>query len=308
MKKVITILSLVILSFTTKQYAQGSLTPSDWLQIAFEDATGAKDTVVIGHYYDTCYYSTCQAYVSAGIDTAFGEVNIGPPTTPGFAARIENLVQDGAPYNMWTKRDIRMCDTTAEYALWYNFFNDPLFYYIRFYNYTTPIIATINIHRTDAFLPDSADLGCFCVYNSLLGNPKERFGNGWSRWYSDTVNNISAQWDYDAIISPNLIDTLNAPLVQSYVFAPYYLITDIIYYNAKNEGFEIFPIPTSDYLNVKTSNAEDWVVEIFNTKGEMIYKDKTEDKKINVAILSRGIYLLKLNTGKKELTFKFIKT
>lgn len=295
----------------TASNAQGSVTPSEWLEIAFEDATGAKDTVVIGHYNDTCYYAACPAIVSPGIDTAFGEVNLGPPTTPGFAARVENLVQDGAPYNMWTKRDIRMCDTTAEYALFYNFFNDPLFHYIRFYNYTLPIIATITINRAGDFLPDSADKGCFCAYNSdywiFPGNPNERYGNGWAREYRDSVNNAGILWQYDAVISPNLIDTINPATLQYYVFVPNFVIVDAVQYNEKNPQIKIFPLPASTFLNVQTALNGILRYEIYSSKGDKIDTGVIANDKININKLRGGFYTLLIYINTEKLTYKFIK-
>ncbi len=252
------LLIILLSAYAERVLSQGSVTPSELLTIAFEDATGARDTVYIGHYMDSCYLyinppPSCPKIVSPNIDTAFGEVDLGPFVQPGiFTARIENKMSDGFAYDWYTKYDIRYCDSLALYAIWYNFFFDPLDFKIRFYNYTPPIIANIGIYRDTVFLPDSDDKGCFCAYSETGSgnNPNEKFGNGWLRYVIDS-SGTSGQgpWWYDKAIWPNLTDTITTQSIGYYVFAPQWIIVGIEEYN-KNNPIKVFPNPVFSVLNI----------------------------------------------------------
>ncbi|OQB61160.1 MAG: hypothetical protein BWX95_02001 [Bacteroidetes bacterium ADurb.Bin141] len=312
--KKITLLSLFLINVHLAN-AQGSVTPSELLTIAFEDATGARDTVYIGHYFDSCYLyinppPTCPKIVSPNIDTAFGEVDLGAFVQPGvFTARIENKMSDGFAYDWYTKYDIRYCDANAQYAIWYNFFGDPLNYYIRFYNYTSPIIARISITRDSVFLPDSLDLGCFCAYSETGSgnNPHEMYGNGWLRGVSDSLGTSGqGPWWYDAALFPNLIDTITFQAIGYYVFYPTWIIVGIEEYN-KDKSVKIFPNPVFSVLNISHDFNTELSYAIYSLKGDIIKSGKFSNNEINVADIKSGIYTINIINNNINITLKFLK-
>jgi hypothetical protein len=315
MKKLLFITYLFI-HFQFKLIAQGSVTPSELLTISFEDATGARDTVYIGHYYDSCHmyinpFPNCPNIVSPGIDTAFGEADLGAFVQPGvFTARIENKMSDGFAYDWYTKYDIRFCDSTALYSIWYNYFLDPLDFKIRFYNYTSPIIAKISIFRDNIFLPESADKGCFCAYSETGSgnNPNEKYGNGWLRGVIDSSGTTAqGPWWYDKVIFPNLTDTIIIQNIGYYIFYPVWIILGIEEYN-NNKQVKISPNPVFSVLNIHNEINSELNYIIYSLKGEMIMNGKILNNQINVASIKSGIYNLYItNNNNMNVTLKFLK-
>lgn len=67
-------------------------------------------------------------------------------------------------------------------------------------------------------------------------------------------------------------------------------------------GFNIYPIPATDYLFV--SNLEtDTLIEVYNIEGKKLYAEKTSGQ-VNISSLDNGTYLLKINDSH---TIKFTK-
>ena len=72
----------------------------------------------------------------------------------------------------------------------------------------------------------------------------------------------------------------------------------------------IFPNPTTDILNIKTSMFEGVTYSIYNAQGKLILRDKLyfEQTPVNVKQFTVGAYLLKLNAEEqKQKTYKLIK-
>ena len=71
---------------------------------------------------------------------------------------------------------------------------------------------------------------------------------------------------------------------------------------------EIYPNPFVDRISVNTEEAIN-VVRIYDLTGRMVKQDNPNNTNFNldVADLSKGIYLIKLNAGDKEFTTKLIK-
>ena len=308
------LLIILLSAYAARVLSQGSVTPSELLTIAFEDATGARDTVYIGHYMDSCYLyinppPSCPKIVSPNIDTAFGEVDLGPFVQPGiFTARIENKMSDGFAYDWYTKYDIRYCDSTSLYGVFYNFFNDPLAYTIKFYYYTTPIIAKISIFRDSIFLPDSADKGCFCSYNPIFNpNSHNRNPNGWVRTWRDSVQTHIGYYPYDAYINPSLVDTLDAPDIFYYKFIPQHIIVGLEEFNNQNSDYKIYPLPFFNIINIEFKDNKDFYYRIINKEGIIIKGGKLQNKQIPALDIKDGIYTLILFNKTETVSFKIIK-
>jgi hypothetical protein len=73
----------------------------------------------------------------------------------------------------------------------------------------------------------------------------------------------------------------------------------------------IFPNPTTEVLNIRTSTFENVIYTVYDTKGKLILQDKlsAEQTPIQVSELAPGSYSIILNNHKRNLkTFKLIKT
>ncbi|MCH8903037.1 MAG: T9SS type A sorting domain-containing protein [Bacteroidetes bacterium] len=287
--KFILIASFVL--FTSYILAQ-TVTPSEYLTIAFEDSTGAKDTVIVGHYDDSCYLSACQAIVSPGVDSAFGEVNLSPTPPSSFTARVESKISDGSPYDTYMKKDIRYNDFRCLYTS-YNFKNDPLFYSIRFYNATYPIIASISIYRDSINLPDTANKGCFSHYDI----PSSR----WTRLVYDTLGTVTygSGW-YDAIKKPGLIDTICCSDIDYYKIYFLYMWLGIEEVKKEAPKLTVFPNPTSNFLSVNfSSSPSSFEFVLYNMLGQLVKTGSVEyssTAQIDVADVNPGLHLLQIST------------
>ena len=73
----------------------------------------------------------------------------------------------------------------------------------------------------------------------------------------------------------------------------------------------IFPNPTSEVLNIRTSTFENVTYRLYDAQGKLVLQDKlsSEQTKIPVSNLATGSYSLILNNETQNLkTFKVIKT
>ncbi|MBO5848919.1 MAG: T9SS type A sorting domain-containing protein [Bacteroidales bacterium] len=70
--------------------------------------------------------------------------------------------------------------------------------------------------------------------------------------------------------------------------------------------FEIYPNPANNYLNINTTeNINE--INIYNIVGVLVYSEKDFNNNIDLSNFSNGVYFIKINTDKGEITKKFIK-
>lgn len=69
--------------------------------------------------------------------------------------------------------------------------------------------------------------------------------------------------------------------------------------------FEIYPNPTSEYLNIKTQ-VNDYSFKVYNSLGQKMHIVKTQDN-LDISNLSNGIYFLEIENELSSSTKKFIK-
>lgn len=86
-----------------------------------------------------------------------------------------------------------------------------------------------------------------------------------------------------------------------YRFVPQSLST----YDFSEVEFQIFPNPSSNYLNVETSFSE-FKVDVYNSLGQKVDITILEDR-INISNLANGTYFLKLTTASGTNIKKFLK-
>ena len=78
----------------------------------------------------------------------------------------------------------------------------------------------------------------------------------------------------------------------------------------KFNDFKIYPNPASNEVSLKWNSSEDASIRIFNTLGKLMFYDKkvnlSNSFKIDIASYNPGIYFVKLNSTKGEITKKLI--
>ncbi len=125
------------------------------------------------------------------------------------------------------------------------------------------------------------------------------------RWTSDKLGFSEVELEYN--INEDSVLSL------SYVEGAVIKSSSVLF--ETQSPFKIFPNPVTDYLIIKTPTNEFLnSLEIFDTKGNIIFKEKleklnrTQQHTLQLSALPKGIYLLKLNTvhGNSYL-HKFIK-
>ena len=72
----------------------------------------------------------------------------------------------------------------------------------------------------------------------------------------------------------------------------------------------VYPNPAKSEVNLKWNKSEDVSVRIYNTLGKVVYYGKEVNLfnglKVNVSTFNSGVYFVKLNTAKGEITKKLI--
>ena len=73
-------------------------------------------------------------------------------------------------------------------------------------------------------------------------------------------------------------------------------------------NFNVYPNPVKDVLNVISAESID-MLRIYDLTGKIVKQEAPNKSNfdLDVADLSKGVYLVKLNAGKKEVTTKLIK-
>ncbi|QTE21517.1 GEVED domain-containing protein [Polaribacter cellanae] len=74
-----------------------------------------------------------------------------------------------------------------------------------------------------------------------------------------------------------------------------------------SSSLEIFPNPTTNFVQVKFGRSKNLSFKIINTIGQVIKAGKLQKRTIDVSTLKRGIYLLEVNDGQKSVKNKLIK-
>jgi uncharacterized protein YjdB len=75
----------------------------------------------------------------------------------------------------------------------------------------------------------------------------------------------------------------------------------------KEDLFSLYPNPTSDMLYFKGNGPDNMKVSIYNLLGTSVWSGMVNDKKVNVAQLPAGVYILKTSNNKETQTIRFVK-
>jgi lysophospholipase L1-like esterase len=77
----------------------------------------------------------------------------------------------------------------------------------------------------------------------------------------------------------------------------------------KSELLSVYPNPTNDLLQVSCTDANNSSIEIYNITGKLIFRKDIDSVTTEVSLvnLSEGIYFVRLVSGNKQVTQKFVK-
>lgn len=84
-------------------------------------------------------------------------------------------------------------------------------------------------------------------------------------------------------------------------------VPDMSTADTETEDFILSPNPVKDILTIHNLNSKIESVQIFNHSGQLVMNQNKAGNLINVSHLNPGTYLVKINTGKKVISKKFIK-
>lgn len=73
------------------------------------------------------------------------------------------------------------------------------------------------------------------------------------------------------------------------------------------EGFKLFPNPTHNdvvYITTKHNAVKDIIV--YDLFGEIVLKQQTSYKELNVSKLDAGVYIVRVNEGTKTISRKLV--
>ncbi len=80
------------------------------------------------------------------------------------------------------------------------------------------------------------------------------------------------------------------------------------YNNTYNNGFKVFPNPTTNMLTIQYSSSHKNELHIYNTLGEIIYKENwfanQTQKSIDISTLPKGIYIIKIGDGVQKIVIE----
>lgn len=72
-----------------------------------------------------------------------------------------------------------------------------------------------------------------------------------------------------------------------------------------NTGISVYPIPTSDFLNITSNNEKIEHYSVFDLSGKLVLSGKTVP--VNVKFLPSAAYIIVIKTSRKQYNYKFIK-
>lgn len=108
-----------------------------------------------------------------------------------------------------------------------------------------------------------------------------------------------ALWGYNGIITKSItMEVDKGPMAIETVQA--------------NGSFRVYPTIADDYINIRINNQDEtaWTIRLISATGSVVYMNKEQldgEKQIYVGNLPEGFYLLTLNNGEQQMTYKILK-
>ncbi len=116
-----------------------------------------------------------------------------------------------------------------------------------------------------------------------------------------TINRITVYWpsgNVDQIDNPQINTTIQI----TEGMAPLKIDENLL------SKISIFPNPVINKLTIKTSeNLENSLISVFNVQGKRVMNSNYTQKQLNVSMLEKGVYFLRIIKDHKQINLKFIK-
>jgi uncharacterized repeat protein (TIGR02543 family) len=154
----------------------------------------------------------------------------------------------------------------------------------------------INIH-TITFAGEEINIEPQTIeYGKLVTQPEnpERTNYTFGGWFTDN-NTFLNKWDFETY----------AVTQDTTLWAKWEQQTGIS--ETESASIKIYPNPVKDELLIESADLTITKVEILDLSGKTVYRFNNVKNKINVSLLPKGVYFVKLETGKGIVTKKIIK-
>ena len=92
------------------------------------------------------------------------------------------------------------------------------------------------------------------------------------------------------------------PLVQSFEVIAVTGLTEL-----EKTGIRIYPNPVADYLQLEVPAKKETQLSLLNMEGKVVFELENKSQRVNISMLKRGFYFLKVATLGKTTFFKIIK-
>lgn len=138
-------------------------------------------------------------------------------------------------------------------------------------------------------------------------------GTGWSLTYSDNAGNLGRgkrnTGDDIKYFKGSLDDFYywDREITEEEIGFLCTEVPDMSTADTETEDFILSPNPVKDILTIHNLNSKVESVQIFNHSGQLVMNQNKAGNLINVSHLNPGTYLVKINSGKKVISKKFIK-
>ncbi len=300
-KKALMLFVALLFTFPFLKAQNWQIEPDEYLVIAFEDSTGAKDTVIVG-FYDDGIYHIFNGVATPGIDTVFGEINMPVEQEDTFAAR--SVRYDGGPCdNYWG------CDFEDDFILkidirpnnpicYYTTVIDDNDFYIEFYNAVNPIIAKIQVFQPGYECGSEDPSGCFCAeYKNWMRKIRYNEAGSTVRKYYDGILIDTIYLQYPEFDDVGLIVSVSGSYGGE---SNKQIFTDKEIYINYNSIIQTLVIESEDQIEI---------IYIYDLQGQILktISDGSENLDINLSYLKPGIYFVNVYGKKKYYHYKFVK-
>ncbi len=147
--------------------------------------------------------------------------------------------------------------------------------------------------------------------NFMINNPGELrfYGSGPQVWFNTSMDGNTWQGFANTNIrggDPSVVKIATANYLAIFVGEPY--ITGLEEQPAEPDQMTIYPNPVSDNIAVKADPLADYGYRIYSMLGNIeLSGNRSGDQTISTIELSKGIYILLIESGKTTKAFKFIK-
>ena len=156
--------------------------------------------------------------------------------------------------------------------------------------------------KTD--IQEESDIFSFYIDNSIMGT-----WSGKTDYAQHTFPVLPGEHTFKWTLEKNGSGNSNTVWLDYIVFPPDQVVSGIQQSESLSKHLYVYPNPANDYIYIIADENTFEKLEIINTQGNIIYSNSINNHiKLNISNYKSGIYLVKLQTAKRELEFyRFIK-